>query len=512
MKKTIKKHSPVTGEELGEYPVFTKDEVGRAVSRARAAFPAWKSLSLEERFDHMDRLIKIINEKCEDLARIISKDTGKPLVDSLMTELISVPLFVSHYRKTAAKTLKPYKAKTPLVFAGTKSWVEYHPMGVIGVISPWNFPFQLAVIPVISALIGGNTVVLKPSEVTPLTGKMIHDLFEELALPQGTVEVVQGDGSTGAALVESDINKVFFTGSVATGRKVMAAAAQRNIPVELELGGKDAMIICEDANLERAAAAAVWGGLLNCGQVCTSVERVLVVDSIYECFLEMLKREMEKVKVGGPDEDADMGPLISPAQFEIVKDHIADAVESGARILFGGKPMDRNGLFHLPTLLADVTPEMKIYREETFGPVIPVIRVANECEALCLANDHMYGLTGSVWSSDIQKARTLASQMECGQVNINDVIASVANPAIPFGGIKDSGFGRYHGPEGLTSFMHQKAIMRNKGRNRTEPFWFPYHEKYADILEAFRLLAAGKLVSVLKPLKRLKKINKAAGG
>jgi acyl-CoA reductase-like NAD-dependent aldehyde dehydrogenase len=510
MGDTIVKHSPVTGKKLGEYPIYDKTQVAAAVGRARAAFATWRARSLDERLAQLAQLATLINTEGEALARTISRDTGKPLVDSLMTELISIPLFLNHYRKIAHKTLRSYKVKTPLVFAGAKSYVEYFPMGVIAVISPWNFPFQLAMIPILSALIGGNTVVLKPSEVTPMTGALIEKLFGKLDLPRGTVEVVHGDGRTGAALVGAEIDKVFFTGSVATGRKVMAAAAERGIPVELELGGKDAMIVCADANLERAAQGAVWGGLLNCGQVCTSVERVLVVESIYDAFLPKLEWQIKRITMGEPEEHLDVGPLTAPAQLEIVKRQVADAVEKGAKILCGGEQLERPGQFYAPTLLVDVTPEMEIYREETFGPVIPVTRVKDEDEAIRLANDHVYGLTGSVWTADLKRGRRLASRLECGQVMVNDVLTSVANPAIPFGGVKASGFGRYHGPEGLTTFMHKKAVMTNKGKQAAEPFWFPYADKYDDVLDAFHRLLAGKLLSVLKPLKRLNKINKNA--
>jgi len=273
VKHVIEKHSPVTGETLGEFEVCSAEEVQRAVARAREAFPVWRDLGLEGRLDALRRLQAVIASKGETYARAISADTGKPLVDALMTELIAIPMFLEHYRKLAPRVLGRRKVKTPVVFPGKKSYVEYFPMGVIGVISPWNFPLQLAMIPTLSALIGGNTVVLNPSEVTPLTGEVMREMFDAIQLPRGTVEVVQGDGSTGAALVQADIDKLFFTGSLATGRKVMAAAAQKPIPVELELGGKDAMIVCADANLRRAARGAAWGGLLNCGQVCTSVAR-----------------------------------------------------------------------------------------------------------------------------------------------------------------------------------------------------------------------------------------------
>ncbi|MFP4601122.1 MAG: aldehyde dehydrogenase family protein, partial [Persicimonas sp.] len=287
----IEKHSPVTGDKLGEYPISTPDEVEEAVGRARSAFPAWRDRSLEDRMEVLMRVREVIKERGDEFARRISEDTGKALMDALMTEILVVPLFIDHYRKRAAKILAPEKVWPGMLFPGKKAHVEYFPRGVIGVISPWNFPFQLSMVPVISALIGGNTVVLKPSEVTPMTGELMRELFEEAGVPAGVVEVVQGDGSTGAALVGADIDMVFFTGSVATGRKVMAEASKKPIPVELELGGKDAMIVCADANLRRAAKGAIWGALINCGQMCISVERLFVVEEIYDDFVELLRAE-----------------------------------------------------------------------------------------------------------------------------------------------------------------------------------------------------------------------------
>ncbi len=508
--RSIVKHSPVSGERLGEFPMADAAAVEQAVCRARAAFPGWRALGLERRLEALERLRPVILEHGEDYARRISDDTGKPLVDSLLTELMAIPLFVSHYRKLAPKLLERQKVATPMVFPGKKSYLEYFPMGVIGIIAPWNFPFQLSMVPMISALIGGNTVVLKPSEVTPLTGELVRELFAAIDLAEGVVEVVQGDGATGAALVAADIDKVFFTGSVATGRKVMAAAAEKPIPVELELGGKDAMIVLADAHLERAARAAVWGGLMNAGQMCTSVERILVEDAVHDRFVELLQREVDRVRLGGPEDDADMGPITFTPQLETIAAHIAQAREAGARVLTGGGRREGPGQFFQPTVLAGVTPEMDIYRHETFGPVLPVIRVADADEAVRLANDHIYGLTGSVFSGDARRGLEIASRLECGQVMVNDLVVSVGNPALPFGGVKASGFGRYHGAEGLLAFMHQKAIMVDKGKNRDEPFWFPYRGKYADVLAAFQLLLRGKLVSALGPLKRLRKKNRQA--
>lgn len=504
----IEKHDPSTGELLGTFPFGTPEDVAAAVARAREAFPAWRDAGLDERLAILGQLATVIRDQGEGLAHRMSADTGKPLLDSLMTELISVALFLDYYRKLAPKVLRRRKVKTPLVFQGKKSYVEYFPMGVVGIISPWNFPLQLSMIPAISALIGGNTVVLKPSEVTPITGEVIRELFAAIDLPEGAMEVVQGDGSTGAALVEADIDMVFFTGSVATGRKVMAAAAQKPIPVELELGGKDPMIVCGDANLRRAARGATWGGLLNCGQICTSVERIFVVESVHDRFVELLREEVARVKVGGPEnQDCDMGPMTFPPQLNTVERHVREAQEAGARALCGGKRLEGPGQFFEPTVLVDVRPDMSIYREETFGPVLPVIKVKDEEEAVALANDHEYGLMASVWTGDVNRGMALASRLECGQVIVNDVLIGNANPAIPFGGVKKSGIGRYHGPEGLTTFQHRRAIMAGKDGADYEPFWFPYAGKYDDIRRVFELLIEGKLVRTLGPIRRLAKLT-----
>jgi len=491
----IEKHSPVTGELLGTFPITPAYEVHAAVAGARAAYPAWRDLGVVDRIERLRALGPVIESRGEELAARISRDTGKPLLESLMTELMSIPLFVEHYRKEAPKVLRRKKVGTAPVFLPRKSYVEHYPMGVIAVISPWNFPFQLAMVPAISALIAGNTVVIKPSEVTPITGEIIREVFDAIGLPEGVLQVVQGDGSTGAALTEADVDKIFFTGSVATGRKVMAAAAKKPIPVELELGGKDAFIVCHDANLERAAKAAVWGGLLNCGQMCISVERIFVVDPVYDRFVALVKEEMAKVKVGGPDDAADMGPMTFPKQIDTVERHLAGAREAGANVAVGGRRIaDRPGQFFEPTLITGVTPDMELYQEETFGPVLPIVRVRDEEEAVRMASDHQYGLTGSVWTQDTERGLRLASRVEAGQVNVNDLVVSVGNPALPFGGVKNSGFGRYHGAEGLLSFVHTKAIMVDPGWFKSEPFWYPYAPKMDGMKKLFHALLHNNLV------------------
>lgn len=507
-RRLIEKLSPVTGVRLGEFPVAEEAEVRAAVARARAAFPGWRDTPLALRLEALGRVKQVLAEQGEHYARKISEDTGKPTFEATMMEIGAVSILLDYMLRRAPVLLRRQKVPTPIIMPGKSAYIEHFPRGVIGVISPWNFPFQLAAVPVLSALIGGNTVVLKPSEITPISGELVEDLFRRLELPPGVVEVVHGDGSTGAALTRAEVDMLFFTGSVATGKKVMAAAAERPIPVELELGGKDAMIVCADANLERAAEAAVWGGLLNCGQACVSVERIFVVDAIHDRFVEKVREKVARVTVGGPDEQADMGPLTSGAQLKIVERHVKSALEAGAKLLFGGERLQRPGQFFAPTLLSGVTPEMEIFREETFGPVLPVIRVRDEEEAVRLANASEYGLAGSVWTQNIDKGLRLASQLECGQVSINDVVQSVGHPALPFGGVRSSGIGRYHGDAGILGFMHAKGIMVDRGWLDSEPIWYPYAGKVSAGFALLRGLTTRSLGSLVKGFMGLSKSKK----
>lgn len=484
--RRIETRSPVSGEVIGNFPIADEDAVAEAVARARAALPLWRALPVVERMRRLDGLKPLIEARGEELAKRLSKETGKPWVEALAHEIMLVPLFLDYHRKFAPKVLRRKKAHTPLLLTGKASYIEHFPRGVIGVISPWNFPFQLAIIPMIQALTAGNAVVLKPSEVTPDSGEMIRELFAELDLPEGLIQVVQGEGATGAALCRADVDMIFFTGSVATGRKVMAACAARPIPCELELGGKDAMIVCEDAPLERAVKGAVWGGFANAGQACVSVERLFVVDAIYDRFVEAVQRDVEALRLGGPEEEADVGPMIFKGQLAIVGRHIREAVAAGARILTGGAAVDRPGHFFAPTLMTDVTPEMSVYREETFGPVLPVIRVRDEEEAIRLANDHVYGLNASVWTRDLKRGLAIASRLECGQVTVNDVFSSVGNPSLPFGGVRSSGIGRYHGEEGLLTFTNTRGIMVDRALFEAEPNWYPYRGKHHGVLELMK--------------------------
>lgn len=478
--------NPATGELIGELNETPPSQVDTFYQNARDAFSRWSGLAVKERLRYIENLQYVIVERMDELVDIIVKNTGKVPVDALVADIMPTLEGIRYVLKHAEKILSRQKVKTPLLLIGKKSYVEYMPRGVVLVISPWNYPLQLAMVPAISALAGGNTVIIKPSEVTPLVGRYIEKLFQLSGFPEHVVQVAHGGKETGAAFVAGDPDYIFFTGSVRTGKIIQEVAARKLIPTTLELGGKDPFIVFEDANLKRAAKAAVWGAFTNAGQVCMSAERVYIEASIYEEFLYLLKQETEKL-VQGTGFDSDIGAMTYPLQKEIVKNHVLDALAKGARLITGIHPerWDQSLLIP-PMILTNVDHEMDVVCEETFGPVLPVIPFQTEEEVIRLANATPYGLNASVWTNDPQKAKRVASQLVSGAVTINEVIVSVANHYLPFGGAKESGIGRYHGKEGLTIFCHEKAIIYDRGKFNSEIHWYPYQDKYDDFLSLFQ--------------------------
>jgi succinate-semialdehyde dehydrogenase/glutarate-semialdehyde dehydrogenase len=348
---------------------------------------------------------------------------------------------------------------------------------VVGVITPWNFPFVLSLNPTAQALMAGNAVVLKPSEVTPFSASLVGEVLAAAGLPEGIFGLVLGDGETGAALVEAGDDKISFTGSVRTGRRVAEACGRSLTPCTLELGGKDPMIVCADADLERAARGAVYGAFANSGHVCTSTERVYVVDEVADEFTRRCVEEAAKLRQGAEGE-FDVGAIIWPPQLQIIDDHVRDAVEKGARVLAGGRRNpDQKGLFFEPTILTDVNHDMAIMRDETFGPVLPIMRVADEAEALRLANDTRYGLNASVWTKNRHKGLELARAIESGCAVVNDCMITYGVTESPFGGVKDSGIGRVNGELGLKGYCQTQSIVIDRWGGKSEPLWYPYTEK-----------------------------------
>lgn len=471
---------PATLQVIAEIDETPLEDVPKLYEQARQAFAKWSSLTLAERISYLRHLRIYLTEHMEEVAETISKDSGKVKVESLVADILPILDAILHIEKHAPTVLKRQKQPTPILLIGKSSYVEYMPRGVVLVISPWNYPFHLAMMPVISALVSGNTVILKPSEITPLVGKLIENLFAQAGFPPGVVQVAHGGKELGARLTQGKPDYIFFTGSVRTGQIIQAQAAKDFIPTTLELGGKDPMIVFSDANLERAVKGALWGAFTNSGQVCMSVERLYVERKIYDLFVSMLIEEVNQLSQGFELDD-DVGSMTFHGQLAIIKEQLEEALAGGAELKTGASPdqwKTDKGLFIPPTVITNVKQSMKVVQEEAFGPLLPVLPFDTEEEAIQLANDSVYGLNASVWSQDLAKAKRVASKLISGAVAINDVIVTAANHHLPFGGTKHSGIGRYHGEMGLRIFCHEKAVIVDRGTKKSEVHWYPYKGKY----------------------------------
>ena len=456
-------------------PVTDPEEVSDVIARSRKAFRRWSGLTHRQRRSHLRSFKLAVLREGESIASLVRSETGKPLVDAYAYDVLTALTVMDYYVRRAERLLRDDRGGL-WPYVTMKGWTEYHPLGVAAVISPWNYPFFLPMIPTVTALAAGCSVVLKPSEVTPLSGQLIADLAGRAGLPTDLVQVIHGDGRTGAALVQGGVDVVAFTGSTEVGKLVASEAARTLTPVILELGGKDAMVVLGDADLRQTARAAVWGGNLTAGQTCVAVERLYVVDSVYHEFMSQLEAAFDAVAAGTGD-GRELGPIIHPPQLEIIEDHVRDALERGARVLRGGRRVEQgSALYYEPTLLVDVDHSMKVMREETFGPVLPVMRVPDESAALEMANDSRFGLHGSVWSRDRNRAIHLASQLRSGTVAVNDVGVNFINPTVAFGGIGDSGYGASFGKDGIRSFCYPKSITSARLRwptSRLLGAWYP---------------------------------------
>lgn len=475
--KQFKIYNPATGEETGAYNIMDKEAVDKAVEKARIAFRYWSKTDFATRKKIMKKAIGIIADDPDKYASVISSETGKTLHDALLADIYSALDMLKFYAKNAEKYLKPVKGSSGILLPGRKAYYVFEPKGVIGVIAPWNYPFTLASSPVVSAVMAGNAVLLKPSSQTTGSGIIIKEVMEQAGLPENVIQVLTGPGGlTGQALIENqDIDMLFFTGSTEIGKKVNVEAAKRLIPAIMELGGKDVAIVTENANLDRAAHGVLWGGITNSGQTCIGTEIVLVDRTVYDEFLIKITDLAKNLKSG--NKGGNVGAMTMKSQYGIVEEQVRDALEKGAQITAEGK-IDRSqpGLYFPPTILTGTTPEMKVRTDETFGPLLPIVPYDSISEAIGIANNTEYGLSGAIYTMDMNEGRQIAAKIKTGSININDSLITFAIPSLPFGGVKHSGVGTYHSKSGIRAFTNTKSVTEFNWNLKKELFWYPLPE------------------------------------
>jgi len=471
----LRTYAPATGALLAELQITSDEEVRQIVARARKAQRAWAVLPVDERAQRLLRLRDALADRADELVETLTRECGKPRHEALVQEVTTLLDIIGWFCKHAPDTLATQHLALHLMKHRT-SEVHFVPRGVVGVVSPWNFPLVIPMGSVVEALLGGNACVVKPSECTPLVALKAKDIYDSTGLPEDLFGLAIGYGSTGQALIESGIDYCVFTGAVETGRKVAAACGSRLVPCTMELGGKAPLIACEDCDLERTARAVVFGGFANSGQVCISVERVYAHDRVYEPLVDRVRALVGELRQGDPSRDhVDVGAITSSRQIDVAERLIDDALGKGARLVCGGHKLTGGGQFFEPTVLADCNHTMSVMHEEIFGPIVPVMKVMSDDEAISLANDSHLGLNAYVFSKSRDRARRVSERVEAGSVVVNDVLTNYATVEAPFGGIKHSGFGRVHGAESLRDMCHRKHVSFDRlpapGR---DPFWFPY--------------------------------------
>jgi succinate-semialdehyde dehydrogenase/glutarate-semialdehyde dehydrogenase len=491
---------------VGVFSLLDETQAAEAATVAATAFGRWSSTTFAERRRLLDRARALLLEEAGALAVLIAREQGKPVAEAHVAEILPSLDHLKHLAANAEEVLGPQETTPSVFLIGHKqARAEFTPIGPVLVITPWNYPFSIPVTGIAAALMAGNTVVLKPAPATTLIGLALGDLFDRAGLPAGVLNVVACDDAVAASLVGSPrFMKILFTGSVPTGRRIMASAANQGTPVTLELGGKDPAIVCADADLERASSGIVWAAFLNAGQTCASVERVYVEDGIADAFIARVVEKTKALKVGDPlDPDTDVGPLTLERQRTVVEAHVEEARARGARIETGGRRPEGPGNFYPPTVLLEVDHSMAIMRDETFGPVLPIMRVKSIDEAIRLANDSPYGLTASGWTTSEATAARLERELQAGVVTINDHVYSFSEPTAPWGGIKASGIGRTHGALGLREMTQPKYVARDMSRGG-EVWWYPYGRSFATMMpEALRAFHHPRALSRIFSLARL---------
>jgi acyl-CoA reductase-like NAD-dependent aldehyde dehydrogenase len=447
----VKTINPATEEVLNEYDIMTKEQINDKVKKARNAFQDWKK-DASKRIDHLHDFANQLRKDKEKLARIATNEMGKAIKEA-RSEVEKCAWAMEYYADNGQILSTDEVVNTD----ARKTVIRFQPIGVIGSIMPWNFPYWQALRFAAPSLMIGNTIVLKPASATMQCGIEIEKTFNRVGLPDGVFQTLVGDSSVAESLIDSDINAVTFTGSVPVGAKVAQRATSQIKKTVLELGGSDPFIVCEDADIEKASTGAIKGRFINCGQSCIASKRFIVVKNVANEFIEKFVQKTEKLKVGDPlSDDTDIGPLVNASSLKKIDSQVKESVKEGAEVLTGGEPIGKKGYFYRPTVLKNVNPKMQIAQEEVFGPVAPIIVTDNEVEAIELANDSEYGLGASIWTQDLDKAERLSSSVESGIVSVNNVVAS--DPRVPFGGVKKSGFGRELSRYGMLEFVNIKSV------------------------------------------------------
>lgn len=498
--------NPATLEEIGRIEETSEQKVKEYTSKAKAAFPGWARLSFKERAAYILKARQYLLDNIDDFAQTITKDNGKPVTESISAEIFPI---CDLLRWAALNAEKILSRKNLLIgvfnLLGRTSTLGHQPLGVIGIISPWNYPFSIPVGTAAMALMAGNTVVLKPSSATALVGKKIEEMFEAAGLPEFVFKVVHGGSATGEALLNSSVDKIVFTGSVGIGRHVAEVCARRLLPCTLELGGKDPAIITENADLENAASGVVWGAFTNAGQCCASIERLYVHQKVADKFIEMVVEKTKKLRIGnGLDPNTDVGPMTTLAQLQTVEAHVEEARGRGAKILCGGKRVGP-GYFFEPTVITGVDQTFSCVTEETFGPTLPIIVYEDDMQAVRFANDSQFGLNAYIWSKDIREAQKMARQIRAGTVVINNSVYTHAIPQTPWGGVKHSGLGRTHSAWGFYDLVNLHHIHTNRFTFIKDFWWYPYSAKLIENLKGLSGTLTGCLCSKICALPHLLK-------
>jgi len=492
----IHKSNPATLEALGEVECALPEEVPQMVEAARESQVAWGNEAPAKRSQLLRRVQGILAERTDEFAELVSRETGKPFMESLATDVmnaLSVGDFaasrIEHVFRESKVDFGPLSSM--MRYMGRSSHLVPRPLGVIGIISPWNYPLAIPYSQVMMSLAAGNGVVLKPSSHTPLTAVRMVEMFKEAKLPDGLLQLAIGSGSkVGEALATSDVDRIIFTGHADVGRRIMTLASQRLVPITLELGGKDAMVVLKDADLKRAARAACWGAFVNSGQTCVAVKRIYIDESVEKRFTPLLLKEVSALKQGFDlkDPTISLGSMISEAAVKEMESQLARAVEQGAVVLTGGKRPDLKGSFFQPTVLR-AEQHMDIVRKETFGPIVSLMTFKGQEEAVSLANDSPFALNGSVWTADVEKGREIATRLRSGTITINNVAYTYGLGATPWGGRGDSGFGRTHGDAGFEELIERQHVHMDRGKFPSEIWWPPYGKEGMEAMHDFTGLA-----------------------